>query len=425
MHSEDRCYRAYLHILHEELIPATGCTEPISLAYAAARARAVLGAMPARAKLRLSGNILKNVKSVVVPGTGGLKGVWAAAAAGIVAGDETAELQVVARVSEADRARIQDFMARTPHTLECTEGPVIFDICIELFDESGTHSALVRIANSHKNIVRIEKDGAALLDKPVGVSSEEGLADKSLLRIADIVDFADTVDVEDVRAPLERWIACNSAISAEGLKNDWGASIGKLLLAQGGDVRSRAKAAAAAGSDARMSGCEMPVVILSGSGNQGLTASLPVVTYAKEMGVGEEKLLRALVVSALVTAEQKAGIGRLSAYCGATSAGVGAGAGVAYLHGAGAEEIAAIVKNGVAILSGMVCDGAKPSCAAKIAAAVDAGLTAFEMCRSGRAFMGGDGILSADADRTVENVGRMARAMREADREILTIMTEN
>lgn len=418
-------YITYLHILQEELVPATGCTEPISIAYGAAKARETLGTLPSRAVLTVSGNILKNVKSVVVPGTGGLKGIKAAAAAGIVAGDASAELQVIAKVSDADKIRIADFIKNTPIEVKCAQSPIVFDMLIELFSENDAHSARVRIVNSHKNIVFIQKDENTLLDEAVSSSSESGLADKSLLNIADIVDFADTVDICEIEAYIKRWVEYNSAISAEGLKNDWGACMGKLLLSQNGDLRTRARAAAAAGSDARMSGCEMPVVILSGSGNQGLTASMPVVTYARDMKADDEKLYRALVVSALTTAEQKAGIGRLSAYCGAVSAGVGAGAGVAYLHGANAEEIGATVKNAVAILSGMVCDGAKPSCAAKIAQAVDAGLTGWEMCRIEKNFNGGDGFLSENADRTIENVGRMARAMRETDETILQIMTEN
>ena len=426
MDRNDSTYQSYLRILQEELVPATGCTEPISIAYGAAKARSVLGELPARAVLTVSGNILKNVKSVVVPGTGGLKGIQAAAAAGIVAGDAEAELQVVAHITAADRVGIEKFLLETPIEVKCAQTPIVFDILIELFTESDAHSARLRITNSHKNIVFIQKDDDVLLDLPVSASSEAGLADKTLLNLRDIVEFADTVEIGDIEPLMDRWVSCNSAISEEGLKNDWGAGIGKLLLASGAtDLRTKARAAAAAGSDARMSGCEMPVVILSGSGNQGLTASMPVLTYAKEMGADKEKLYRALTVSALVTAEQKAGIGRLSAYCGATSAGVGAGAGVAYLHGAKSEKIEEVVKNAVAMLSGMVCDGAKPSCAAKIAGAVDAGLMGYEMSERGRNFQGGDGFLSEGADKTIENVGRMARSMRETDETILQIMTES
>ncbi len=422
----DLTYQSYLRILHEELVPATGCTEPISIAYGAARARALLGELPSRAVLTVSGNILKNVKSVVVPGTGGLKGIQAAAAAGIVAGDAEAELQVVSHITKEDRAHIDAFLHEAQIEVKCAQTPIVFDILIELFTEEDRHSARLRITNSHKNIVFLQKDDEVLLDLPVSSSSESGLADKSLLNVEDIIAFADAVQLEDIESVMERWVSCNSAISAEGLKNDWGAGIGKLLLSSGdANLRTRARAAAAAGSDARMSGCEMPVVIVSGSGNQGLTASMPVVTYAKDMGADREKLFRALTVSALITAEQKAGIGRLSAYCGAVSAGAGAGAGVAYLHGAKSAQIGEVVKNAVAILSGMVCDGAKPSCAAKIAYAVDAGLMGYEMSERKRNFHGGEGFLSEGVDRTIDNVGRMARSMRETDETILQIMTEN
>ncbi len=426
MTSTDLSYKSYLHILEEELVPATGCTEPISIAYGAAKARAVLGELPERVVLTVSGNILKNVKSVVVPGTGGLKGIQAAAAAGIVAGNADAELQVVAHITEEDRARIAEFLKGRTIEVKCAQTPIVFDILIELFTENDAHSARVRITNSHKNIVFIQKDENVLLDMPVSSGSEAGLADKSLLNIKDIVDFANTVQLSEIEPLMERWVKFNSAISEEGLKNDWGAGIGRLLTENGsGDIRTKARAAAAAGSDARMSGCEMPVIILSGSGNQGLTASMPVLTYAKEMGLDKEKLYRALAVSALITAEQKAGIGRLSAYCGATSAGVGAGAGIAYLHGAGYEQIGEVVKNAVAVLSGMVCDGAKPSCAAKIAEAVDAGIMGYEMSLRKHNFSGGEGFLSDGVDRTIDNVGRMARSMRETDETILKIMTEN
>ncbi len=426
MKCADSTYQSYLHILQEELVPATGCTEPISIAYGAAKARAVLGEIPFRAVLTVSGNILKNVKSVVVPGTGGLKGIQAAAAAGIIAGDADAELQVVAHITDADKKRIEAYIKEHSIEVKCAQTPIVFDILIELFTENDAHCARVRITNSHKNIVLIQKDEQILVDEAVSASSESGLTDKSLLNVEDIVRFADDVKISDIENTIERWIDCNSAISEEGLKNHWGAGIGRLLIENGeSNVRTRARAAAAAGSDARMSGCEMPVIILSGSGNQGLTASMPVITYARDMGADKEKLYRALCVSALITAQQKAGIGRLSAYCGATSAGVGAGCGIAYLQGAKAVQIAAVVKNAVAILSGMVCDGAKPSCAAKIAAAVDAGIMGYEMSLRGRNFNGGDGFLSDNVDRSIDNVGRMARSMRETDETILQIMTEN
>ena len=297
---------------------------------------------------------------------------------------------------------------------------------IRLTGWAGEHSALVHIANSHSNIVREEKDGAALLEKPVTDSAEDNLTDKSVLKVADILEFADTVDLDEVRELLEQQLSCNTAIAEEGLKNNWGANIGSILLRDyPEDIKTEAKAWAAAGSDARMSGCEMPVVILSGSGNQGITASVPLARYAAHLGVDREKLYRALLVSDLVTVHQKSGIGRLSAYCGAVSAGVGAGAGVAYLLDGSYEAVAHTIVNAVAIISGTICDGAKPSCAAKIAASVDAGILGYHMYRGGQEFKGGDGIVTKGVDDTIANIGILAKeGMRQTDRTILEIMTE-
>ena len=315
-------------------------------------------------------------------------------------------------------------MDGTPIEITCSDTPRMLDI--RLTGWAGGHSAMVHIANNHSNIVTIEKDGACLLEKPMDNSSESGLTDKKVLNLKDILDFADTVELSLVSDVLERQIRYNTAIAEEGLKHDWGANIGSTLLqTYGDDVRVEAKAWAAAGSDARMSGCEMPVVINSGSGNQGITSSLPVVRYAKHLGATQEQLYRALLVSDLVTIYQKAGIGRLSAYCGAVSAGVGAGAGIAYLQGAGYDAVSHTITNAVAILSGTICDGAKPSCAAKIAASVDAGLLGYQMYLSGKNFQGGDGILGQDVSETVANVGVLAKeGMRSTDRTILRIMTQ-
>lgn len=424
----DPAYPAYIRILEAELIPATGCTEPIAIAYAAAKARQALGALPDRCRVECSGNIIKNVKSVVVPNTGNLRGIEAAAAAGLVAGDPDVQLQVISHVAEKDRDAIRAY--RDSHPIEVTPwtGGKVFYIALTVW--AGADSARVVIEDHHTNITRVEKNGVCLFaeagDCTEGVEGDGPEYD--LLSVERIIDFADHVDLFDVEVVLERQIACNTAISQEGLTHDWGARIGQtLLLAQGNGVRVRAKAAAAAGSDARMSGCEMPVVIVSGSGNQGMTASLPVVEYAKELGASREKLLRALVVSNLVTIHQKTSIGRLSAFCGAVSAGCGAAAGIAYLHGDGYEVIAHTVVNTLAILSGMVCDGAKPSCAGKIAMAVEAGLMGYEMYKHGEnQFYSGEGIVKKGVDNTIRTVGRMAReGMRDTDREILDIMTES
>lgn len=422
-------YQDYVNILKEELVPAMGCTEPIAIAYAAAVLRETLGQPAERMEVEASGNIIKNVKSVFVPGTGGLRGIPAAAAAGMAAGDPSLDLEVLSQIGEAEQARIREYLACTPITVKLADSPLIFDILVRAW--AGEDSALVRIANYHTHIVRIEKNGAILKDLPVQAAAEEGLTDKSALSVRGILEFAREADLSDVEETLSRQIRFNTAIAQEGLRGDYGANIGQVLLsAYGDDVKIRAKAMAAAGSDARMNGCGLPVVIVSGSGNQGLTASLPVIEYAKELGTDQETLYRALLVSDLITIHLKAEIGRLSAYCGAVSAGCGSGAGIAYLYGKDKPEEALLkdvshtIVNSLAVVSGMVCDGAKASCAAKIASAVDAGLLGFYMYQNGQQFRGGDGIISKGVEETIRNIGLLAtQGMRETDREILDIMT--
>ena len=422
MKREDAVYRQYLSILREELRPAMGCTEPIALAYAGAKARQLLGALPEKVTARVSGAIIKNVKSVIVPNTGGMHGILPAICVGIVAGDADKELQVISAVGPDQLPALQEFMARTPVELSRADSDLSFDIDLAL--EKGGQRVRIRITNHHTNIVYLEKNGEVLLDLPVVEASEDHLTDKSCLNIEDIVAFADCLDVEDVRHTVGQQIRCNLALAEEGLRNNWGANIGSVLLSRQGQLLSkRAAAYAAAGSDARMSGCEMPAIILSGSGNQGITASVPVAVYAKALEKSEEALLRAVAVSDLVTIHQKTGIGRLSAYCGAISAGCGAGAGIAYLMGGKAHAVAHTVVNAIAILSGTICDGAKPSCAAKIAAAVDAGILGWDMYCEKQQFYGGDGIVTKGVDKTVENVGRLAReGMKATDKTILEIM---
>lgn len=422
-------YQDYVNILKEELVPAMGCTEPIAIAYAAAVLRETLGRPAERMEVEASGNIIKNVKSVFVPGTGGLRGIPAAAAAGMAAGDPSLDLEVLSQIGEAEQARIREYLACTPITVKLADSPLIFDILVRAW--AGEDSALVRIANYHTHIVRIEKNGAVLKDLPVQAAAEEGLTDKSVLSVRGILEFAREADLSDVEETLSRQIRFNTAIAQEGLRGDYGANIGQVLLsAYGDDVKIRAKAMAAAGSDARMNGCGLPVVIVSGSGNQGLTASLPVIEYAKELGADQETLYRALLVSDLITIHLKAEIGRLSAYCGAVSAGCGSGAGIAYLYGKDKPEEALLkdvshtIVNSLAVVSGMVCDGAKASCAAKIASAVDAGILGFTMYQQGQQFRGGDGIISKGVEETIHNIGLLAtQGMRETDREILDIMT--
>lgn len=422
-------YQDYVNILKEELVPAMGCTEPIAIAYAAAVLRETLGRPAERMEVEASGNIIKNVKSVFVPGTGGLRGIPAAAAAGMAAGDSFLDLEVLSQIGEAEQARIREYLACTPITVKLADSPLIFDILVRAW--AGEDSALVRIANYHTHIVRIEKNGAILKDLPVQAAAEEGLTDKSVLSVRGILEFAREADLSDVEETLSRQIRFNTAIAQEGLRGDYGANIGQVLLsAYGDDVKIRAKAMAAAGSDARMNGCGLPVVIVSGSGNQGLTASLPVIEYAKELGADQDTLYRALLVSDLITIHLKAEIGRLSAYCGAVSAGCGSGAGIAYLYGKDKPEEALLkdvshtIVNSLAVVSGMVCDGAKASCAAKIASAVDAGILGFTMYQQGQQFRGGDGIISKGVEETIRNIGLLAtQGMRETDREILDIMT--
>lgn len=419
---EQALYHAYLSILREELVPAMGCTEPIAVAYAAALARQTLGAIPTAVDIRVSANIIKNVKSVVVPHTGGLRGIRAAAAAGIVAGDAGRELEVLSQVNEAQLPGIAEYLKETPISVDASDSGYIFDIQITV--RAGEHTAFVQIAGSHTNVVQVEKDGGVLVHREFIEGGQAEQTDRSLLTVEQIVEFADCVDIGDVGPILERQITLNTAIAEEGLRGDWGANVGQVLLnAYGTDVANRAKAMAAAGSDARMSGCERPVVINSGSGNQGMTASLPVIVYAEELKASREQLYRALVVSNLVTIHLKTGIGRLSAYCGATSAGCGAGAGITYLYGGKTYEISHTVVNAVAINSGMICDGAKASCAAKIASAVEAGLLGMQMQQQGTQFYGGDGILRKGVENTIRNVSRLARyGMAETDKEIIDMM---
>jgi len=422
MQKTDLKYGAYVKILEEELKPAMGCTEPIALAYAAAVARKVLGEVPEKVVIGASGSIIKNVKSVIVPNTNRLKGIPAAAAAGIIGGDPDKELEVIAHVTEEQIKGMRTFLDTAEIIVEHVDNGLTFDIIVTLY--KGENYSKVRIVNYHTNIVLIEKNGEILQEVEVQGESEEGLTDRSLLKMKDIWDFINTVDIADIKEMLDRQIACNMAIAEEGIRGDYGANIGKVLIDMNGtDVRTRARAMAAAGSDARMNGCELPVIINSGSGNQGITASVPVIVYARELGVDDDKMYRALALSDLTTIHQKTPIGRLSAFCGAVSAGAGAGAGIAYLNGGDFEAVVHTVINAVAIVSGMVCDGAKASCAAKIAEAVDAGIIGYNMHIRGQNFEDGDGIVKSGIEDTILSVGRLAKeGMKETNTEILSIM---
>ena len=428
----DPNYPKYIKILEEELLPAMGCTEPIAVAYCAAVANRTLGQPVERVVVEASGNIIKNVKSVVVPNTGHLRGIPAAAAAGIVAGNPDKQLEVIADVTTEQQAEIARFLEQTPIEVKLAESDLIFDIIVTVWH--GQSYAKVRIANYHTNIVHVEKDGQVLQHVDVKDESEEGLTDRSILTVERILDFANTVDIADVKPLLDTQISYNMAIAEEGLKNDYGANVGSVLLASHPEVleangdsalRLKARAMAAAGSDARMNGCELPVVINSGSGNQGITASVPVIVYARGMNVGEEKMYRALVLSNLLGIHQKTPIGRLSAYCGAISAGAAAGCGIAYLKDGSLEAVSHTLVNALAIASGVICDGAKASCAGKIALAVDNGILGYEMYCQKQQFVGGDGIVKKGVENMIASVGRLGReGMRETDKEILHIMID-
>lgn len=430
--TEENCNR-YIKVLEEELICAMGCTEPIAIAYAAATAREYLGEMPESVRVEVSGNILKNAKSVVVPGTDGLRGIEAAAAAGITAGKAEKKLEVISEISDDLRSEIRRFMDTAEIKVGIADTDKILDIRIQL--QKGEHTAYVRISDYHTNITEIRRDGIPAAGQESEVKAaetcasegENSMSDREFMNVEDIVQFADSVEISRVKEILDRQIECNMAIANEGINNNYGANIGKTILKMYGssDAKVRAKALAAAGSDARMNGCELPVVINSGSGNQGITASVPVIAIARDRGVSEEKLYRALLVSNLITIHLKSGIGRLSAYCGVVSAGCGSGAGIAYLSGGGVDVIRHTIVNGLATVSGIICDGAKASCAAKIASAVDAGLLGYEMYMNGQQFYGGDGIVKKGVENTIHSVSRLAKeGMQQTDKAILKIMTE-
>lgn len=423
---DKKLYDDFLNILKEELLPAMGCTEPIAIAYAAALAKNALGQLPERLEITVSGNILKNVKSVIVPCTGGLKGVIAAAAAGVVAGRHDRKLEVLSGLTQSDIREIKAYLSRVEACVKAADSGCVFDIGIRVF--AGSEQAYARIEGHHTNVVEVSRNGEKLVHKTVEREhADDGMTDRTQLTVKRIIEFADNADLSLLEPLIARQIDYNSAIAKEGLTGDCGARVGKVLIdSYGNGVHNLARATAAAGSDARMNGCSLPVVIVSGSGNQGMTASLPVVVYARHLNSPREKLIRAVALSDLLTIHLKTGIGRLSAYCGAVSAGAGAGAGVAYLNGGGFEEIAHTLVNALAITSGLICDGAKSSCAAKIASAVDAGLLGYEMYRRGSQFYGGDGILRNGVENTIDNVCDLARVgMKETDEEIIRLMIKD
>lgn len=416
-------YNNYIKILKSELIPAMGCTEPIAIALTSAKAREVLGQMPEQIVIRCSGNIIKNVKGVVVPNSGGQKGVEVAAILGTVAGNSALDLQVISQVSEEDILKTRILYEQGICSCELEEGEENLFICAEL--KAGHETASVEVRSKHNHIAKIKKNNEIIFEQPDIKVQEFG--DKSKLSIKDILEFANTVNLDDVREMIGKQIEYNSAISEEGLHNNWGCRVGQTLLKYNSkDVRIRAKAAAAAGSDARMNGCALPVVINSGSGNQGITCTMPVVVYAKEMKSSEDTLYRALVLTNLLAIHQKRYIGNLSAYCGAVSAGTAAACGIAYLNGSSYDIIGKTIINTLGNVSGIICDGAKASCAAKISSAVEAGITGYEMAKNNLVFPYGEGLVESDYEKTIKNIGRMGcYGMKSTDVEILNIMIGN
>ena len=417
-------YREYLAILREEIVPALGCTEPIAIAYAAAKARSVLGRLPEHIDVRCSGNIIKNVKAVIVPTTGNMKGIETSAVLGAVGGNPDKKLEVLTDVSPKDLELTWELLRKKICSVSLLEGVSNLQIIVEM--TAGQESALVEIAFSHTNIVRIEHNGTVVMKK--GMSAQNATeTNRSLLNLHDIYDFANTVDIAEVGGLMEDQVRCNMAIAREGLSNKYGANVGSTILEHyGSDARTMARALPAAGSDARMNGCVLPVMINSGSGNQGMTVSLPVQVFADALGVSREKKIRALVLSNLIAIYQKNELGKLSAYCGAVSAAVGAGAAIAYLHNADFDVIEGTIVNTLGNVSGIVCDGAKASCAAKIASSVDAAILAYYMASERRGFRNGEGLVKESAENTLKSYGRMGReGMRATDIEILRIMLEN
>lgn len=422
---EPEIYQEYITILREELVPAMGCTEPIALAFAGAKCREVLGCMPDRVEVKASGSIIKNVKSVIVPNTNKLRGIPVAIAAGIVGGKSDLQMQVIAEMEPEQIEAIGKFVDTVPIKVEALDEGHVFDILAKLY--AGSDCVTIRIMDYHTNVMYLEKNGEVLIenlpeDTAISVDKE-----KKVLSMKGIWEFANTVKIEDVEDIIQRQMDCNWAIAMEGMTNHYGANIGKVLMnSYGKDTHNLACAMAAAGSDARMNGCEMPVVVNSGSGNQGMTVCLPVMVYAKTMRAPREKRIRALVLSNLIAIYEKTGIGRLSAYCGAVSAGAAAAAGVAYLHDEDYETIIHTVVNALAASSGIVCDGAKASCAAKIALSVYSGLMGYEMYKRGQQFKAGDGLVAKGVEATLDNIAALAsQGMYETNLEIIRMMTQD
>ena len=422
MKNDSKIYKTYVEIMHRELVPAMGCTEPIAVAFCAAKARAELGSMPESVHIQASGNIIKNVKSVIVPHTNGLRGLESAAAVGILYGDADKRFEVISAVTHEQELALAEKMKAIDFKISPLNSDHLLDLIVTVC--SGDNCVSVHIEDEHTNITEIIHNGKCVFVEKEQSGEEVSAPDHSLLTVADIFDFANTVKLSDVEAVLNRQIRYNSAISKEGLTNNYGARIGQLLMKRDDTIRTRAKAYAAAGSDARMSGCDMPVIINSGSGNQGIASSVPVIVYACEKGYGKESLYRALIFSALLTIYQKNFIGKLSAFCGAVSASCAAGAAITYISGGSARQIEDTVSNTLANIPGIICDGAKVSCAAKIASSIDASMMAHYLAIRGKVYAD-SGIIQDSVDRTISSVGHIGRVgMKETDKDIIREMLE-
>ncbi len=413
----------YLNILNQELKKAMGCTEPIAISYLSCYLKDLLGDIPERVEIFVSGNILKNVKSVVVPNTNGLRGIKAACSIGLVAGKKELVLECISKVTNDDIKKCEEFLKRNNIKVNYSNDNYVFDIHIFMY--KGNDIVEGRIVNDHTNIVYIRKNNNIIINKDLSIY--RGIHNSKiydLLSVKEIFDFANEINLNDVEDIIDEQIKCNMAIAEVGLKENYGANIGKTLLKEyPNDISIKARAYASSASDARMNGCDMPVVINSGSGNQGITCSVPVIVFAKELNVSHEKLIRALVLSNLLTIHIKKGIGRLSAFCGVVAAGCAVGGAIAYLYTEDVDVISHTIVNSLAIISGIICDGAKASCAGKISSSIEAGILGFKLYQNGNEFYSGDGIVSKGVDNTINNIGIIAsKGMVETDKEIINIM---
>lgn len=418
MKKADSDYRAFLDILKEELIPAGGCTEPIAIAYTAAVARKTLGCRPEHMDVYASGNLIKNAKGVYIPNGGELRGVDAAAILGALGGNADRMLEVLLDLPDGVLDETQALIQQNYCKVHVIQGSEALHLIVNV--QADGQTAEVELKNAHTHIVRIEKNGESVF-RAEEDGTQDGFTDHSCLTVEKIVDFANTCDLADIEPTLQKQIDCNMQIAEEGLNNRWGVNVGKLYYENG----KLLQAYAAAASDARMSGCNLPVVIVSGSGNQGATASLPVIVYAEKHGCSREQMLRALALSDLIAIHLKSGIGRLSAYCGAVCAATGAGCAMTYLDGGTLEQIDQTITNSIATSSGMVCDGAKPSCAAKIATSLESAIMAHDLAMANRAFQSGEGIVMDNVEQTIDAVGCVAsQGMHITDQVILNLMTQ-